>query len=102
MTVARVDNLHRLFRVLVLSASMAYSQTAEKEFSPKFVRRRGRPRHLEAPALRLSRRQRPAPPEEPGPEHQEPHRQQESGNVGEVDHGVGLRSLRGEDREKEG
>jgi hypothetical protein len=52
MTVARVDNLHRLFRVLVLSASMAYSQTAEKEFSPKFVGVPGAPEVL--PELVLS------------------------------------------------
>jgi hypothetical protein len=45
---------------------------------------------------------RPTPPEETDPQDQKPYRQQEPGDEGEVDHGVGLCGLRGEDREEEG
>jgi hypothetical protein len=50
--------------------------------------------------LPLARRT--APPDEADPQDQEPCRQHDPANVGEVDHAVGLRRLGGENREEEG
>jgi hypothetical protein len=41
-----------------------------------------------------------SPPDEPDPQDQKPHCQQEPGKVGEVDHGVGLCGLWGEHTER--
>jgi hypothetical protein len=51
--------------------------------------------------LRLPLARRPATADKTDPQHQQSYRQHDAGNVGQVDHDVGLGGLRGEHRKKE-